>query len=63
MLAIFDVEGVLYDAEYLPILAEKVTQFVIYTTRKTIFFTMEPELTIQRKMKIVSQIKRITANL
>ena len=24
MLAIFDVEGVLYDAEYLPILAEKV---------------------------------------
>jgi hypothetical protein len=24
---------------------------------------LEPELTIQRKMKIVSQIKRITANL
>jgi len=24
LLAIFDVEGVLYDAEYLPILAEKV---------------------------------------
>ena len=26
MLAIFDVEGVLYDAEYLPILAEKVNK-------------------------------------
>jgi hypothetical protein len=24
---------------------------------------MEPELTLQRKMKIVNQIKRITANL
>ena len=48
---------------YVHVEREKVTQFVIYTTRKTIFFTMEPELTIQRKMKIVSQIKRITANL
>ena len=26
MLAIFDVEGVLYDAEYLPILAEKINK-------------------------------------
>ncbi len=26
MLAIFDVEGVLYDAEYLPLLAEKVNK-------------------------------------
>ena len=48
---------------YVHVEREKVTQFVIYTTRKTIFFTMEPELTIQRKMKIVSQIKRVTANL
>ena len=48
---------------YVHVEREKVTQFVIYTSRKTIFFTMEPELTIQRKMKLVSQIKRITANL
>ena len=48
---------------YVHVEREKVTQFVIYTTRKTIFVTMEPELTIQRKMKIVSQIKRITVNL
>jgi len=26
LLAIFDVEGVLYDAEYLPILAEKINK-------------------------------------
>ena len=48
---------------YVHVEREKVTQFVIYTPRKTIFFTMEPELTIQRKMKIVNQIKRIASNL
>ena len=48
---------------YVHVEREKVTQFVIYTARKTIFFTMEPELTIQRKMKIVNRIKRITTNL
>ena len=48
---------------YVHVEREKVTQFVIYTSRKTIFFTMEPEITIQRKMKLVNQIKRITSNL
>ena len=48
---------------YVHVERENVTQFVIYTARKTIFFTMEPELTLQRKMKIVNQIKRITAHL
>jgi len=28
-----------------------------------VFVTLEPELTIQRKMKIVNSIKRITANI
>ena len=42
---------------------EKVTQFAIYTKRKIVFLTLEPELTIQRKMKIVNSIKRITANI
>ena len=42
---------------------EKVTQFAIYTKRKIVFVTLEPELTIQRKMKIVNSIKRITANI
>ena len=42
---------------------EKVTQFAIYTRRKIVFVTLEPELTIQRKMKIVNSIKRITSNI
>ena len=42
---------------------EKVTQFAIYTKRKIVFVTLEPELTIQRKMKIVNSIKRLTSNI
>ena len=48
---------------YVHVEREKVTQFAIYTKRKIIFVTLEPELSIQRKMKIVNSIKRITANI
>ena len=48
---------------YVHVEREKVTQFVIYTPRETIFFTMEPEITIQRKMKIVNQIKRLASKI
>ena len=34
---------------YVHVEREKVTQFVIYTARKTIFFTMEPELNSTKK--------------
>ncbi len=48
---------------YVHVEREKVTQFAIYTKRKIIFVTLEPELSIQRKMKIVNNIKRISANI
>ena len=48
---------------YVHVEREKVTQFVIYTKRKTLFVTIEPELSIYRKMKIITSIKRITANI
>jgi hypothetical protein len=48
---------------YVHVEREKVTQFVIYTKRKTLFVTIEPELSISRKMKIITSIKRITANI
>ena len=41
----------------------KVTQFVIYAKRKTLFVSMEPELSIARKMKIINSIKRVTVNI
>ena len=39
---------------YVHVEREKVTQFVIYTKRKTLFVTIEPELPISRKMKIIN---------
>ena len=48
---------------YVHVEREKVTQFVIYAKRKTLFVSMEPELSIARKMKIINSIKRITANI
>ena len=48
---------------YVHVEREKVTQFAIYTKRKIVFITLEPELSIQRKMKVVNSIKRITANI
>ena len=48
---------------YVHVEREKVTQCVIYTKRKTLFVTMEPELPISRKIKIITSIKRITSNI
>jgi hypothetical protein len=48
---------------YVHVEREKVTQLAIYTKRKIIFVTLEPELSIQRKMKIVNSIKRISGNI
>ena len=48
---------------YVHVEREKVTQFVIYTKRKTLFVTIEPELPITRKIKIITSIKRITSNI
>ena len=51
------------NVRYVHVEREKVTQFAIYTKRKIVFVTLEPELSIQRKMKVVNSIKRITANI
>ena len=42
---------------------EKVTQIVVYAKKRTIFVTMEPEVTIQKKMEIINNIKKLTSNL
>ena len=51
------------NVRYVHVEREKVTQFAIYTKRKIVFVTLEPELSIQRKMRVVNSIKRITANI
>lgn len=48
---------------YVHVEREKVTQMVTYTKRSTIYFTMEPEMPIDKKIRIITKIKKMTANL
>ena len=48
---------------YVHVEREKVTQLVVYTKNKTIYFTVEPELSINKKLSLVMRIKKMTSNL
>lgn len=48
---------------YVHVEREKVTQMVAYTKRNIIYFTMEPEMSIEKKIRIVTKIKKITSDL
>ena len=48
---------------YVHVEREKVTQMVVYTKRNTLYFTMEPEMPIDTKIRIITRIKKITAAL
>jgi len=48
---------------YVHIERKKITQFVIYPRRKTVYVTMEPNMSIKRKLEIIEIIKRKTSNL
>jgi hypothetical protein len=48
---------------YVHVEREKVTQMVIYTKRNIVYFTMEPEMPIDTKIRLVTRIKKITADL
>jgi len=58
----------LFDSElgkvrFINVEREKVTQIVVYSKKKTIFVTMEPEITVQKKMDIINSIKKLSTNL
>jgi hypothetical protein len=42
---------------------ENVSQIVMYAKTKSLFVTVEPEISINDKSKIISQIKNITSNI
>jgi hypothetical protein len=42
---------------------ENISQIVMYAKTKSLFVTVEPEVSINDKIRIISQIKKITANL
>ena len=48
---------------YVHVEREKVTQMVTYAKRNTVYFTMEPEMPINTKIRIITKVKKITANL
>ncbi len=48
---------------YVHVEREKVTQLVVYTKRYTIFVTVEPELSITKKLQLVNSIKKITSKI
>ena len=48
---------------YVHIERENVTQIVVYTKTKTIFVTVEPNLSIEKKLKIIRSIKQIASRL
>lgn len=48
---------------YVHVEREKVTQMVTYTKKFAVYFTMEPEMTIEDKLKIVNKIKKMTSHL
>jgi len=48
---------------YVHVEREKVSQMVIYTKRNIVYFTMEPEMPIDKKIKIITKIKKITTHI
>lgn len=48
---------------YVHVEREKVTQIVVYPKRKTVYFTLEPEMSINKKMSITNRVKKITLHL
>ena len=42
---------------------ENVTQITVYVKKYTVFITMEPELSVNKKLQIVTKIKKMIAHL
>tara|TARA_B100001750_G_C15355766_1_gene519581 strand:- start:246 stop:623 length:378 start_codon:yes stop_codon:yes gene_type:complete len=48
---------------YINVERENITQIVTYINSKSVFITIEPELTISIKAALISKIKKITINI
>jgi len=48
---------------YVHVEREKVSQMVIYTKRNIVYVTLEPEMPIEDKIKIIMKIKKITVDI
>ena len=48
---------------YVNVERENISQIVVYSKSKSIFVTVEPELTVDSKAVLVSKIKKITTSI
>ena len=48
---------------YVHVEREKVSQMVVYAKRNIIYFTMEPEMPINTKIRLITKIKKFTTSL
>ncbi|NND87422.1 MAG: hypothetical protein HKM23_08930 [Nitrosopumilus sp.] len=48
---------------YVHVEREKVSQMVVYTKKNIVYFTMEPEIPINTKLRLITKIKKITSDL
>lgn len=48
---------------YVHVEREKVTQLVVYTPKYTVFVTVEPEISITKKVSIVNTVKKIVSKI
>ncbi len=48
---------------YVHVEREKVSQMVIYTKRNIVYFSMEPEMPINTKIRLITKIKKITIGI
>ena len=58
-----DFDRSLGKVRYVHVEREKVSQLVIYTKRNIVFFTMEPKISINKKMNLITKVKNLTADL
>lgn len=58
-----DFDKSLGKVRYVHVEREKVSQLVVYSKRNIIYFTVEPEMSINNKLKLVTRVKKITADL
>lgn len=48
---------------YVHVEREKVSQMVVYAKRNIVYFTMEPEMPINTKIRLITKIKKFTVDL
>jgi len=58
-----DFDKSLGKVRYVNVERENITQIVTYINSKSIFVTVEPELTVNSKESLISKIKKIVADL